>query len=229
MVKARKVQPSVIARFKPGHCLNCDKAVLSAKSLYCSNACSQIAALVRYARRTRTRGVFDDPDIQEAITIRLGLIIGSGGYDTKGRRIPPETRAEVYALAAGKCQKCGQKFGEDFDSQRTIQHLNGSSSDIANLQAWCMRCNKDDVLGKMVPMTDEDRAEAFMIIMRWEAKKPLRLCDDEVHWESMWRDLQAANIGAHNRKMPRPKDEPVMGAPLPARFSQAPRATQKKL
>jgi len=157
--------------------------------------------LVRYARRTRARGVFDRPDVQEAITIRLGLIIGSGGYDTKGRRIPSETRAEVYALAAGKCQKCGQKFGEDFDSQRTIQHLNGSSSDIVNLQAWCMRCNKDDVLGKMVPITDEEDAEAaIMIEMRWEAKKPLRLCDDEVHWESMWRNLQAVNIEVHSRK-----------------------------
>ncbi|MGH6853355.1 MAG: HNH endonuclease, partial [Methylocella sp.] len=155
MIKDRKPRPSVIAGFTPGHCVNCDKPVSNSKQLFCSEACSQTAALVRYARRKIARGEFDRPDIQEAIEIRLGLIIGSGGYPRMRRRIPPETRAEVYAVAAGKCQKCGRQFGEDFDSQRTIQHLNGSSSDIANLQAWCMRCNKDDVLSKGVPMTDE--------------------------------------------------------------------------
>ncbi len=197
MIKKRKLRPSTFARFTPGQCLNCDK---SSRQLYCSLACSQTAKLVRYARRKRARGEFSRPDIKEAIEIRLAFIIGSGGYDEKARRIPPETRTEVYARAAGKCQKCGRTFGDDPDSKATIQHLNASANNISNLQAWCMRCNKDDALSKFVPITDDEhRAEAFTIVMRWEAKKPLRLCDDQLHWNDMWRNLQAANVEAYDR------------------------------
>jgi hypothetical protein len=89
------------------------------------------------------------------------------------------------------CQHCGEPFDPaDRDRQPSIQHLDGSSNDPSNLEAWCFRCNTQDALAKLQPTTDTARlALARAIKARWQAAEPVRACDDPRTWPSLWRQL----------------------------------------
>jgi hypothetical protein len=209
----------------PGLCLNCDAAVKPTRPgpTYCSELCADTAELIRYVRGCRADGRVSQPDVQEAIRIKMALLLG-GGYPEKARSLSNDTRATVYERADWLCENCGVallRFTErrrkdgtvertffrlsdrlpadaDLEAVATIQHCNGSSNNLADLKAFCKRCNNADAESKMVPVV-ADSPEATMgraIIARWEASTPIRLCDDEVNWKTQWRSIRKLALEA---------------------------------
>lgn len=144
---ARRATPPAYA---PGKCPNCDAPSLSRRALYCGERCRQIAELVRYARRKLAEGIYERPDIAEAIMIRRGLLLAGSFYDKRGRAVSEETRQELRARSSGRCEKCGRQFGEDGDARFTVQHSMTDQGLV--LEAWCYRCNIDDVMSQFRPI-----------------------------------------------------------------------------
>jgi hypothetical protein len=178
-------------------CANCD-AVFTASGarsityLFCSPLWREIAKHVRWARRKVADDTIDRPDIAEALQTRVALML-SGGYPEQARRVRPEVREQLRVRSGGCCEQCGQKFliGAGAEDRRfTVHHVRGSSNDLANLRAYCSRCNTADVQSRMRPVTDADtrrRARAFE--RRYLAKRPMRACDDEQRWPKAWRTI----------------------------------------
>ena len=210
------IEESVLG--SPGRCLNCDAAVQPTRPgpMYCSELCAETAELIRYVRGCRADGRVNQPDVQEAIRIKMALVLG-GGYPETARALSDDLRATVYERANWLCENCGvallrftQRRGEDGRVERTFfrlldggpaeadldavahQHCNGNSNDVADLKAFCKRCNNVDAESKMVPLA-ADSPQATMaraIVARWEASTPIRLCDDEVNWKTQWRSIR---------------------------------------
>lgn len=121
--------------FSDDHCANCFAPLgLASQSLYCDEWCREVAVLVRYAR-----GVWRDPlrsddvDVQEAIGIRVALAL-RGGYAALDRKLSAAVREEVIRRDGGRCQACGEPGAE-------IDHIDGSSSALRNLQLLCHACH----------------------------------------------------------------------------------------
>ncbi|MGO9333029.1 MAG: HNH endonuclease, partial [Acidimicrobiales bacterium] len=179
-----------------GTCANCDSPDVTAQSpLFCSPRCLQAAQLVRYVRACRRDGRDQRPDVMEAIHMKRAMILG-GGYPEERRQLPPETRAEVFRRADGRCENCGRSLDfehstGDQDAVPTIQHVQGNSNDLSNLKAFCWRCNLTDAETRLVPVAPGS-PEAIMaadLTARWSSPEPLRLCDDDQRWKSIWRHL----------------------------------------
>lgn len=167
-------------------CMQCDEdLVLNRRKLYCCIACEQEAELVRYVRRCSADGRVDDEEVRAAVDIRLAHI-AAGGYDKKSRRIPLETRSEIFVRAGGFCVKCGQPGDE-------IDHIDGPSPAPHNLQLLCHSCHNVKTNERIVAVTpdslnfDELKSfyENFWTSVRSDT--PLRPCHDEVGWASAWR------------------------------------------
>jgi len=182
--------------FRPGLCVNCDSAdVSAARPLYCSESCSQTADLVRYVRARRRDGTESRADIREAIQMRTAHVL-AGGYPQAARRVRTEVRALVFERAGGRCESCGVEL--DFENLNgptgaTIQHVNGSSGELANLKAYCRRCNNMDAQSRFVPVDLGSTQAALLgeLQARWDAPVPLRVCDDDQHWKATWRAFSA--------------------------------------
>ena len=179
-----------------GACANCDSPNVTAQSpLFCSPRCRQAAQLVRYVRACQRNGRDQRADVQEAIRTKKAMILG-GGYPEQERQVPPETRAEVFRRAGGRCENCGrpldfERSTGDPNAVPTIQHVSGNSSDLSNLKAFCWRCNVADAETRFVPVEPGSLAAlmAADLARRCSSQEPLRLCDDEQHWEGSWREL----------------------------------------
>lgn len=184
------------SQFVPGLCANCGSSgVTVASPLYCAELCKQSASLVRYVRGCRADGRDHLPDIQETIQMRIASVLG-GGYPERARHVSDDVRAAVFARAAGLCESCGRKL--DFDRTTgdpdlipTIQHMQGNSSDLSNLRAWCRRCNLDDAEARFVPVEAGSSQDAYAqeLRIRIESPQALLLCDDEKQWNGIWRQL----------------------------------------
>ncbi len=183
-------------KFEAGQCANCDSFGVTPKSpLYCSERCSQAAGLVRYIRGCRRDGRDLKADVQEAIRTRMAMVLG-GGYPEQARRVPTEVRRLVFDRAHGHCEECGRELdfdqsGGDPDAVATIQHVDGNSSDPSNLKAFCRHCNTVDAQSKFVPVEPGSAEAEFAaeLRIRWLSEDPIRLCDDDLHWKDIWRDL----------------------------------------
>lgn len=171
-------------------CLHCETEMppFIKPKLYCSLACEQEAELVRYVRRCFADGRIEQQDIQEAIQIRLAHIM-AGGYDKGSRKLSREIRENVLRRSKGKCELCG-KEGCDID------HIDGASSDLSNLQLLCKDCHNQKTHSNIVSVKP-DTAEYEYIQSRTEqfrkyvqAVEPLRVCHDQENWASMWRKIQ---------------------------------------
>ena len=177
-----------------GTCANCDSPKVTLKTpLFCSARCRQAAELVRYVRACRLDGRDQFPDIKEAIQLRMAMVLG-GGYPERERRVAPETRQKVFERANGRCENCGRLLDfegvtGDPDALPTIQHIHGDSSNVSNLSAFCRRCNVADAQTRFVPVEpgSPQAKLAAELMGRWSSIVPLRLCDDEQHWSSTWR------------------------------------------
>lgn len=168
--------------FNPGYCVNCDAPCPNPRKLYCSDACHDTAVTIRYARRVKQDGRINRPDVQEAIQLRIGLILG-GGYPVQERRIPPEVRQAVIERDGGRCQKCGTPTTE-------VDHIAGSSSALDNLQLLCHKCNVAKAWATATPATAEQLKMVAAIQRRIDAPVPERLCDDQDNWQKIEPSLR---------------------------------------
>lgn len=183
--------------FEPGLCANCDSPDVTVKTpLFCSQWCRQVAEFVRYARACHRDGRDQRPDVKEAIKMRAAMVLGGGGYPQRERRVSREVRAAVFERAEGKCESCGRVLdfdgnSGDPDAVATIQHLKDNSSDLDNLRAFCRRCNITDAQSRFVPVEDGTvpAAIAKELSIRVAASEPLRLCDDDQQWKTIWQGL----------------------------------------
>ena len=102
----------------------------------------------------------------------------------------------VLDRAKGKCENCGQKLTFDLaagnsDDLATIQHSNGNSNELDDLQAYCRRCNLLDAQSRFT-LVDFGSAEfdlAENLQNRWTSPTPLKICDDEEKWNDIWREV----------------------------------------
>jgi hypothetical protein len=170
--------------FVADHCANCLSPLLEeTEILFCSEWCKETAVTVRYLRGTSRDGRIDDPDVKQAIDIRLAFIM-AGSYSALGRELSPTTRAEVKERDGGLCQSCGRPGAE-------IDHISGSSGDLLNLQLLCNECHRAKTMENMVSAPDEEKALiARLFLDRVFPDTPKLLADDEGEWKGIWMALK---------------------------------------
>ncbi|MCU1584532.1 MAG: endonuclease [Microbacteriaceae bacterium] len=172
--------------FLDDHCANCLKPLPEdVEALFCSTWCNEIAGAVRYQRGAVRDGRINDPDVREAIMVKNAFLL-AGGYQALGRTLPTSIRLEVKTRDAGKCQVCG-KTGTDID------HIDGSSADLDNLQLLCADCHHAKTATNLVPASEEQRAWLLALnLTRVMPPKPALLADDQNEWQHAWRGLKTA-------------------------------------
>jgi hypothetical protein len=114
----------------------------TAQKVYRSDLCNQVARWIRYFQKTNSDGRAQLADVHEALGIQLALIAG-GGYSETERQLSPEVRDAVNTRDGGICQSCGAP-GTDID------HIDGSSADLSNLQLLCRNCHNVKTQSAMV-------------------------------------------------------------------------------
>ena len=176
--------------FLADQCANCDSVLeIENQTLFCGEFCTQVASFVRYARRVVRDPVRSgDAEVKEAIRTRMAILIG-GGYPERARRLNDDQRAAIIERDGGKCVRCGEPANE-------IDHVAGSSSDPTNLQLLCDDCHNTKTQQAFVPATPQQSAWAKEL---WDSRilinEPVRLCDDDQHWDSVWRKLKSERSG----------------------------------
>ncbi len=171
---------------RPFKCVNCASVIKEGTRAraYCSELCGQEADWVRYARRCHADGRDQQPDVRQALRIRLALVLG-GGYPKLIRQLPEATRLAVYERDEGRCCGCGQPGTE-------IDHRSGNSSDMLNLQLLCDSCHNKKTVASFVKITKDSHPEAWKkrqaLVDRAMARVPLRLCDAD-EWNTIHREL----------------------------------------
>lgn len=172
-------------------CLNCNQpmTLTSQIKLYCSDLCRDEAKFVRYFRACRNDGRINQPDVKDALLIRMAHIL-SGGYKESERRLRPSERRAVIGRDKGLCQKCGQP-GTDID------HINGSSNELENLQLLCKTCHNEKTKSRLVPLPPGDeegaeiKAKKVNLLLRANSLTPQRGCDDEETWRTINRQVMS--------------------------------------
>ncbi|MGH8607354.1 MAG: HNH endonuclease [Gammaproteobacteria bacterium] len=186
------------SKFVLFQCLNCDAKLLSS-GLYCpTGPCREEAEFVRYVRRCKKDGRIDQPDVQEAIQIRLAWV-QAGGYRQLGRDISRKIREAVTARDGGRCVKCRAPANE-------IDHIHDSSDELENLQLLCHACHIEKTMAGMAVISPDDaRYEKYREIQlrlfeRIDAKRPKRICDGEVSWSTQYHGFMKQAREELNKK-----------------------------
>ena len=169
-------------------CVNCDDTCSQGKAaLYCSDSCQQEAQLVRYARRCLKDGRDRDPDVAEALVIRMGHVLG-GGYPRRERKLAEGLAAEVIERFGGRCARCG-------GGGREIDHIQGNRNDHRNLQLLCRKCHRKKTIRAMRlvrpgdPEWEEIDRRGRAILDRIYSENPVRESDDPVMWPRRWQNM----------------------------------------
>jgi hypothetical protein len=172
--------------FLDDHCANClEPLPEEVEALFCSSWCGEIADAVRYQRRVTRDGRIDDPLVKEAVQIRNAFLL-AGGYRALGRTMSVATRVAVKTRDGGKCLVCG-KAGTEID------HIDGSSGELDNLQLLCADCHHNKTAENLVPASPEQRTQLMaLFVARALPDTPILLADDEVEWQTSWRGLKKA-------------------------------------
>ncbi len=174
----------------PFPCLNCDELIPRAV-LFCSDCCQQEASYVRYSRACIADGRIEREDVQEALRIKLALILG-GGYPISLRRVSDDIRSAVIERDQGQCRKCGGPANQ-------IDHICGSENTLDNLQLLCLKCHNEKTTAGFTRITPETHPEewkkAQSLRARVRTPKPTRLCDDS-DWKNLWQVIQKARRDA---------------------------------
>jgi 5-methylcytosine-specific restriction endonuclease McrA len=170
----------------PFPCANCDQPVADGRN-FCDDLCRAEARYVRQYRARLADGTRWDLDIQDALKVKLAMIL-AGGYNVRLRRVPEQVRRAVIEREQDLWRTCGAP-GEELD------HISGDSNEMDNLQWLCSDCHWKKTIRnfkRISPETDPEAwAKAVMLDARGEAPTPQRLCDTS-DWDSIWRTVQAA-------------------------------------
>ncbi|GEM_PF-3604939 len=171
--------------FLEDRCANCLTELPDAVvGPYCSTWCAEVAGHVRYMRAALRDGRIEDPLVQTAIKTK-GAFLLIGGYRSLGRTLTPARREEVKKRDAGLCQECG-KPGTDID------HVDGSSDGLENLQLLCGDCHRAKTAEQMTEAAPESAALLqALFLARVLPDEPRLLADDETQWADVWKALQA--------------------------------------
>jgi 5-methylcytosine-specific restriction endonuclease McrA len=167
------------------HCANCLQPLPDdVRGLFCGTWCKETASLVRYWRGTIRDGRLErDPLVGNAIRTQLAFLL-VGGYGALRRRLPGNVRLEVRLRDDDRCQSCG-KPGEEID------HINGSSPDLDNLQLLCGECHRTKTAKNMRPAGKEEvELIRALFELRVVPDEPRLLADDESAWQHVWRGLE---------------------------------------
>ena len=163
----------------PFICPNCEN-VFEEPKVFCSEQCQQVAIFVRDHRRYIDDGRFEQPDFQQLFYDRFVLLMS--GYSPSARRVPKRIRAAVIARDGGRCRKCGAPTN-------IIDHIQGNSQELSNLQVLCDACNWAKARERYVPIPREslakETAKRDAVIGRIWRRHPERLCDDHVIWKHL--------------------------------------------
>lgn len=171
--------------FLDDHCGNClVELSVHIDGLYCSTWCQEIAGSVRYKRRVMRDGRFNDPEVQAAVfTTNSFLLIG--GYKSLGRTLSPPIRREVKARDSGHCQQCGEPGTE-------IDHINGSSDGLQNLQLLCTHCHREKTARAL---GGDSPSQSPLLLGNWITRVmpevPILLADDQAQWPEIYRRLKS--------------------------------------
>jgi 5-methylcytosine-specific restriction endonuclease McrA len=165
-------------------CINCDGTMTVTKQpkLFCSDLCQQEAKFIRYYRSCSNDGRINQLDVQMALQIRMAHIL-SGGYKASERAIPLLVRNAIYKRDNKTCRLC-ERLGTDID------HINGSSFEMNNLQVLCKDCHSKKTKSNFRELTpevdnyDEKKAKIKSLHLRAESETPQKICDDEINWNT---------------------------------------------
>jgi hypothetical protein len=144
--------------------------------------------MIRYIRTKISEGRADEPDVSEAIEMKMASVLG-GGYPAKARRVSAQVRRETMERDNFTCRLCGAAATE-------IDHIAGSSNNPNNLRALCKQCNMKLAQEKFEPTDAAGQRKAVEIWRRIDAETPERLCDDEKSWNSLWRKLKSPALNS---------------------------------
>jgi 5-methylcytosine-specific restriction endonuclease McrA len=173
-------------------CVSCNQIFISTKAkLFCSPPCQQDAKLVRYTRACIRNGRINDPEVWEAINLRFAIALGEKGYyDENARKLSLEIRNKIIGRDNGCCRKCG-KFGNEID------HINGDSDDLDNLQLLCHDCHLLKTKSRLTILTPEHprykeiKEKSKSLWLRINAESPQRICDDSENWNELQKQMMS--------------------------------------
>lgn len=171
-----------------GHCAHCAAPLdPTHPQLFCDEFCQQTASNVRYFRRCYRDGRAGDPEIHEALRVRMAHYL-AGGYGARARRLPESVRHEVLAANGGRCCICNEAAAEEVD------HIDGDSNERDNLQGLCRACHHAKTAERFVPITGDDQAIARRDqFLAWvSAEPPVMAAHDETAWDKSSPSLRAA-------------------------------------
>jgi hypothetical protein len=188
-VEARRRTARGKRYFENDCCANCLKRLPDeVEGLFCSEVCSQTAETVRYWRRIVRDGRIEQPDIAEAVRTRVAHLMG-GGYHRSARQLSASARHQVWERDKGICVLCGKRGTE-------IDHIEGDSSELDNLQLLCTACHHTKTNERMSPAGPEHVAAILSLqVQRVTPTEPALLCDDEERWPREWAGLKRARRG----------------------------------
>lgn len=171
--------------FIADHCANCLQPLpVRVSGLFCGSWCRETGEVVRYWRGTLRDGrLEDDPLVREALRTRVAFLL-MGGYYQLDRSLSPAVKDDVRSRDAGACQGCGSLGTE-------IDHIDGSSGELENLQLLCGECHRAKTATNLVPAPAEEAALIQMIFLaRVMPEEPILLADDSEHWRQRWQGLK---------------------------------------
>lgn len=170
--------------FEDDRCANCMAELpRQIEGLFCSELCQQTAKDIRYWRSISRDGRIDQPDVKQALQVRVAHLL-AGGYPERARRLSTEVRQAVWERDQGRCRQCGAP-GEEID------HISDSSPALGNLQLLCASCHQRKTEEWMVPASAESKRQIEKL---WRERvapdEPAYLCDDQEQWAVLHRQLR---------------------------------------
>jgi len=168
-------------------CLNCDAPLSDPRRpLFCSERCQEEAHTVRYARRVAADGRILDPEVADALRIRVGMVLG-GGYAKRERHLSPEARQAIFDRDGHACQVCGGPATQIHHRNEDLALVARDINDPDNLQAICDPCHRQATLATFRPLGPDEAEHAQRLHERIHALKPQRICDDGENWAQQWQ------------------------------------------
>lgn len=160
----------------PENCPNCDRAVGSTRSPYCSTECREISGFVRQFRATLHTDAIFEKDKQIAFGQIFWRLLG-GGLPFRNSLIEPKASKRLFDKYEGRCAECGVPA-------TTVDHIGSHCNRTSNLRPVCERCATTRPFGDERVLSSSGGL-LNDIAQRIGNERPIRGCDDAAAWD--WR------------------------------------------